>query len=93
MSTQPAKPSGFTTTMFDKPFEVTLFPASQSFNPAPGLALGVELNNLFGSERLIVRYTGPITRKVSNKHEQWPDGLVYVSERDVSGWQSTKANA
>jgi hypothetical protein len=78
---------GFTVTNFEQPYPVDLFPNSDSFNPAMGLAIGEELNNKFGSKRLIVRPTTPITRKVTDKQEYWPNNILYVSVRDVNGWR------
>ncbi len=82
--------TGFTETIFDKPYPVTVFPNSSSFEPTPGMAVGVEKCNQYGGERLIVRYDSPPIRKSTKQATQWPRGIVYLAERDVSGW--IKAN-
>jgi len=81
--------SGFTVTKFLHPYKVDLFPNSDSFNPARGWAVGEELNNMFGSKRLIVNPMTPITRKVTNQSAQWPENTLYLSARDVEGWKSS----
>lgn len=82
---------GFTVTNFEHPYEVEVFPAdypNQSFNPMKAYAIGEELNNMFGSKRLIVRPIGVITRKVTNEEIRWPGNVLYVNARDVKGWRS-----
>lgn len=79
------KNKGFTTINFDNPFPVTFFFNSSSFNLAKGVAIGVELCNEFGSERLIVRHE-TVTRKVTGAEERWANNLVYLYPCDVEGW-------
>ncbi len=80
--------SGFTVTEIAKPYPVTIFPKSAHYEPTAGVAVALEQNNLFpDSYRLIVRYDTIPVRKVSGTQTPWPNGLVYVSERDVSGWK------
>lgn len=81
---------GFTVTHFEHPYEVELFPADgpdQSFNPIKALAIGEEINNVFGSKRLIVRPIGIITRKITNEQSHWPGNILYVHARFVKGWR------
>lgn len=79
---------GFTVTHFEMPYTVDLFPQSDSFNPAKGIAVGEELNNMFGSKRLIVKPITPVTRRVTNQECHWPGNVLYVSARDVTGWRT-----
>lgn len=85
MSLNPTQPKnkGFTQTYFAQPYSVILFPQSDSFNPCKGTAIGEEICNTFGNKRLIVRHDEPVTRRVTNEPVFWPNGLVYVWERDV----------
>ncbi len=78
---------GFTKTIFPVPYPVTLWPNSSHYEPTPGLAVGLEKCNRWGGERLIVRYTAPVRRKVSGQLTTWPNDTVYVAERDVQGWR------
>ena len=79
---------GFTVTHFESPYPVELFPQSGSFNPVRGLAVGEELDNRFGSKRLIVKPTTPVTRHVTNQECHWPGNVLYVWARDVAGWKT-----
>ncbi len=90
MSTLPDPDKGFTVTNFPEPFTVTAFPDSPDFHPTAALAIGVEVCNTYHGKRLIVRPTAPVIRKSTGKQEQWPNGVLYLWERNVSGW---KANA
>lgn len=78
---------GFTVVGIAEPYDVTLFPNSESFEPTPGLAIGIETCNQFGTRRLIVKYLNAPLRKVSGDPTYWPNGVVYVHARDVQGWK------
>jgi hypothetical protein len=86
----PFKPAGFTEALFAAPFDVTAFPESLSWEPTPCKAIGTETCNQFGSVRLIVRYDSPPRRKVSGLEGHWPNHLLYLAPRDVSGWEPAK---
>ncbi len=83
----PTPTDGFTETSFLVPYPVMLFPNSSSFEPTPGLAIGLEVCNTYGGKRLIVRYAAPVKRKVSGQLTTWPNDTVYVAECDVQGWR------
>ncbi len=87
MSTSIPPSAGFTETFFEIPYPVILWPNSNHFQATPGLAVGIEQCNFFGTKRLIVRYTAPVRRKVSGQLTTWPNDTVYVAERDVQGWR------
>jgi hypothetical protein len=74
---------GFTVNHFDNPYTVELFPHSDSFNPCRGVVVGEEINNMFGTRRLIVKPTTPVTRRVTNQECHWPGNVLYVSNRDI----------
>lgn len=92
-STTPVPPTllvtkGFTVNHFDNPYTVELFPHSDSFNPSRGVAVGEEINNKFSTRRLIVKPSTPVTRRVTNEEVHWPSNVLFVSERDVTGWKA-----
>lgn len=76
---------GFTKNAFQPPYkQVILFPNDPFYLPTKGEVIGEEICNVFGTKRFLIKYTEPVIRKVANRQEFWPGGVVCVKERDFT---------
>lgn len=64
----------------------TLNEVNHRFTETPGLALGIEYNNL-GGKRLIVRLLKQAAWRGSKAPASWPNNIVYCAARDIDGWR------
>jgi hypothetical protein len=55
------------------------FPNSEHWNPVNGRVVGTE----YPTFRYIFKYDTKPTRKYSNQENEWPNGELYLVERDV----------